>query len=459
MHSFSAAPVDTVGTATRRPLVLILFPLSWERETLASLAASHREYEFVPAGFDLFSFPSNAQLLWFDIDRFVTRLIDRYRKREIAAVISNQEQFGALAAALACERLGLPGTPVAAIVRAQNKAAARAIHSQVLPEHTPAFCTFHFSADPDTAVTLPYPVFVKPVKAAFSVLARRCTSVADLRRHLRFGPIEKRIIRALTRPFRQVSPRYIDCEATADHFIAETALDPGVQFSVDGYAEHGQVHLLGIVDAHMYPGTQAFMRFELPTQLQESVSARALDVARRAVEALGFTHGLFNVEFIWHPATDRLWIIEVNPRMAGQFSDLYERVSGRSLWSLLFALSLGREVPPAPGGAFGSAASFVFREFDGGVKRAPSSAALARLAQMFPDARLYLDLKHGAARRREERWVGSYRYALLHQGGNDHDDLMARFAAARATLDFDREPTGSPVGGWPQWLARLRRSI
>lgn len=454
-----APPEDTIDAATRKPVVLILFPLPYEREALAALAAEHPEFEFIHAGFDLFSFPSNAQLLWFDIDRFVTRLIERHRKRQIAAVISNQEQFGAHAAALACERLGLPGTPVAAIVRAQNKAAARAIHTQVLPEHTPTFCTFHFSADPATAVTLPYPVFVKPVKAAFSVLARRCASVGDLRRHLRFGPFEKHIIRALTRPFRTVSPRYLDCEATADHFIAETALDPGVQFSVDGYAVRGQIRLLGIVDAHMYPGTQAFMRFELPTRLPESISSRALDVARRAVDALGFSHGLFNVEFIWHPATDRLWIIEVNPRMAGQFSDLYERVSGRSLWSLLFALSLGREVPAAPGGAFGSAASFVFREFDGGVKCAPSSAALVRLAQMFPDARLYLDLKHGAARRREERWVGSYRYALLHQGGNDHHDLMARFAAARATLDFDRETVVSPVGGWLQRLARLRRSI
>ncbi len=418
----------------------------------------HREYEFIEAGFDLFSSPSNAQLLWFDIDRFIDRLLKRFRRRQIAAVVSNQEQFGALAAALLCERLGLPGTPVAALVTAQNKAAARAIHREQLPEHTPEFCSFRYDTDPALAVTLPYPIFVKPVKAAFSVLARRCESVEALRAHVSLSPFDKAVIRALTRPFRTVSPRYLHCDATADHFIAETALEPGVQLSVDGYVEAGSVHPVGVVDAVMYPGTQAFRRFELPSRLPAPVRARCIAVARRAVETLGFSHGLFNVELIWHPDTDRLWIVEVNPRMAGQFSDLYERVTGRSLWDIQLALALGSTVPESRTGAFGVAASFVFREFAGRAKQAPTKSNVSRLVERFPDARLYLDLKHGAARRREERWVGSYRYALLHMGGYDHDDLCERFVSAEALLDFEpRQPVKTALS--LEWLRALRRSI
>ena len=38
------------------------------------------------------------------------------------------------------------------------------------------------------------------------------------------------------------------------------------QYNLDGYMLDGRLHVLGIVDAVMYPGTQAFMRFELPSR-------------------------------------------------------------------------------------------------------------------------------------------------------------------------------------------------
>jgi hypothetical protein len=52
-----------------------------------------------------------------------------------------------------------------------------------------------------------------------------------------------------------------------------------------------------VVDAVMYPGTQAFMRWEHPSRLAAQVQARALDVAQRFLAAVGFDHGMFNIEF------------------------------------------------------------------------------------------------------------------------------------------------------------------
>ena len=443
-------------TALMKPIVLVLFAQEYDELALASLEATHAEYEFVREGFDLFTFPENARLLWFDVERFVTNLAHKYRDRRIAAVTSTQEQFGALTASLLAVRLGLPSTPLKALLTAQHKYLARQIHRESLPEHVPPFCGFRYDADVSKAVTIKYPIFVKPVKAAFSVLAKRCKDEAALREHLKFRVWEKIIIKRLTSPFRRVSSKHLDCEIDADCFIAEGCVDGALQVCVDGYAHAGEVHVLGTVDSVMYPGTTSFMRFEYPSQLSAEHVAKLESVAKRAVEAIGFTHGLFNVELFFDPKTERITIIEINPRMAGQFSDLYERVDGKSLWALELDLALGKTPTfPHREGKFGSAASFVFREFSDAIKHAPPADEQGWLTRTYSDARLFLDLKHATSRARETKWLGNYRYALVHMGGKDHDDLMARFGNVCEHLDFD----GKTLPEAPSRWQILRRSF
>ena len=439
-----------------KPLILVLFAQEYDELGLDPLIAGHDDYEFVREGFDFFTFPQNARILWFDVERFVDELAHKYRDCRVAAVVSTHEQFGALAASLLTAKLGLPGTPLKALLTAQHKFLARQIHSRALPDHVPPFCGFRYDADITRAVTIDYPIFVKPVKAAFSVLAKRCADEAALREHLRFRLWEKIIIKRLTWPFRRVSKKHLDCEIDADCFIAEGCVDGALQVCVDGYAHAGRVNTLGTVDSVMYPGTSAFMRFEYPSRLDADVVARLEDIARRAVEAIGFTHGLFNVELFYQPASGRITIIEINPRMAGQFSDLYERVDGKSLWSLELDLALGRTpLFPHREGKFGAASSFVFREFGDAVKQAPPAEQQSWLTATYPDARLFLDLKHSTSRARETKWLGNYRYALVHMGGTDHDDMMARFDNVCEHLDFDVGPAGAKPSLWQ----RLQRSF
>ena len=77
----NAYPTDLM-----KPVVLVLFAQEYDELALAPLEAQHAEYEFVREGFDLFTFPENARLLWFDVERFVAKLAHKYRDRRVAAV-------------------------------------------------------------------------------------------------------------------------------------------------------------------------------------------------------------------------------------------------------------------------------------------------------------------------------------------------------------------------------------
>jgi len=162
------------------------------------------------------------------------------------------------------------------------------------------------------------------------------------------------------------------------------------------------------------------------------------DRTTRALAALGFDHGTFNVEMIWDDQTGKIQLIEVNPRLAAQFGDLYEKVQGRNTYQILLDLSVGRTPQPLPArGAYGTAASFVFREFNGAVKIAPGRAQVAWLQGAYPDALLNTYIKGGNSRWREQKWLGSYRYAVLNLGGRDRQDMFARFEHICHQLRFE----------------------
>lgn len=417
---------------------------------LAGLAALAPRLEFDRAGFDLFSFPSNVGLVGFDLERFAERQARRGRRRGWAGVLSAQEQFGALAAALVAERLGLPGTRPEAVIAAQHKLHARAVLERVAPEANLHFAPLEARYGGPVPDGLAYPVFVKPVKAAFSVLAREVDSHAELHRHTRFGRRELWIIRRLVEPFERVARSRLPGAGSAHRMMLEEPLPPATpQYNLDGWVFNGRVHLLGVVDAVMHPGTNAFMRWEVPSRLDAAVQQRALDVARRFLGAIGFTHGFFNLEFFHDPASDRLAVIEFNPRLASQFCDLYRRVLGVDPFAMLAALSVGddprtlaRGVPTA-----GAAASLVYRCFPGeSLAVMPDARRRDALMAQFDDALLFTFPKGGRAVARDFKWLGSWRYGDLHLGGRDPADLRERAERASALLGW-RAPYRDAAAG------------
>ena len=416
--------------------ILLLFAKEWDRPALARLAP---RYDFEFAGFDPQHLAGMLRLPGFDPFRLARTLARRHRGRGLAGVLSNHDGYGALTAALLARELGLPGNDPAAVALAQHKLHCREALARALPEAVPPYALLPTRPGPDYVPPMGYPCFVKPVKANFSILARRVDVGAELRAHVLRAWPERLLFRLLNGPYERACRVLPGLTPTATRFIAEGLL-LGRQINVDGYVHRGEPHILGMVDEVMYPGTHAFLRFDLPAHLPPDVVRRAGVLAAEAVRVLGLTQGMFNVELVWDPRTDRLSILEVNPRMASQFADLYRAVVGVDLYAVACALACGEnpsELPPrAPVAGRGS--SFVFRRFDGGGP-APAEAAAVRerLRAAFPHAHVQLYFRPAWLRRLEYRWLGSHRYAVVNLAAADGEALQR---------DYERL---CMITGWP----------
>ena len=423
--------------------VLVLFPDEWDRAAATDPRYRDR-FEFLFEGFDLFSFPDNARLFTFDALAFVERIARRYRSARLDAVVTSDEQFGPFLAALIAERLGLPHTPLAAVLTIQHKFYARQAFARIAPESNPRFGLVRRGFERPAEVPLAFPFYIKPAKAAFSVLARRVDSFQELYRHTRFGWFERAIIEKLVRPFADVMHAHSDMTEDPFSMVAEE-IARGRQVTANGYARNGRVTMLGTVDSIMYRGTDQFQRFQYPSSLPAADLERVDALAKRLLEGLGFAHGMFNVEMRLDPASGQLSIIEINPRAAGQFYDLFERVDGFSLFDALLDLESGRE--PAirrRAGRERHAASFVLRDLVGeGLARWPSGGEIAALQARHPDSHVMIYRKRGADLAREIKWLGSYRYGVFNLGGATLEDMFARFHRICAEITF--HPRGHRV--------------
>ena len=410
-------------------------------------AVEHRRigadrFEFDRAGFDLFAFPSNAGLIGFDLQRFADRQSQRARARGWQAVVAHQEQFGALAAALVAEATGLPGATPEAVLACQHKLHARRVLDAVCPEANLRYAELPCEYGQDIPSGLSYPAFAKPVKAAFSVLAKRVQSREQLRAHTTFGWRELWVIRRLVEPFERVARARLPGAGSAHRMLLEEPLR-APQYNLDGYVCNGELQVFGVVDAITYPGTQCFQRWQYPSQLPADAVERATDVARRFLAAVGFRHGCFNMEFFFEPATQRLAVIEFNPRLAGQFSDLYRRVAGIDPHAIALALALDEDPSAVPRTAptAGVAASLVWRALTPrDVPAMPSRAQQAAFERAFPDALLFTYPKSGHSLERDFKWLDSYRYGIVHLGGRDAHDLRQRCLQASTMLGWPNAP-------------------
>lgn len=423
---------------TRR--VLALFETQWDRKQLAACRerwAARIDIEFpeprdadCPAALDPRAY----------IERAVRGGLGR-----IDGVLSSSDYPGAAVAAAIAARLGLSGPRPAAVLEAGHKYYSRVAQRAAVPQSVPAFALLD-PRQPEPRPPLGFPFFMKPVKGSYSVLARRIEDRAAFdafvgsRAVLEFGQDYLAI-------FNRLVEAYTSFEVDGHWFIAEGLLT-GDLVTVEGYAWDRAVEVFGIVDSTLHPN-KSFARFDYPSLLPAEVQARMVDIAKRVVARLGLDRCLFNVEMMHDPASGRIWIVEINPRICGQFADLYQKVDGINTYEIALALALGERPQRARGeGAFAAAASFPLRIFESmRVQEAPTSGDVAAAEELFPETLVWSECAAGdtLAVSDVEEDGGSHRYAVINVGGESRKEVQSRCDVVHARLGYRMErQAGAP---------------
>jgi biotin carboxylase len=320
----------------------------------------------------------------------------------------------ALLAAVVAERRGLPGPSTQALFACQHKPTSRELQRSVVPEATPRFELL------DGAPTLQAPFFVKPVVGRLSQLARRIDDpgeLAELPSHDPYLDAYARLAELAGLPTDGLHG-----------FLAEE-LAEGNEVTLEGYVHDGAVTVIGLTDSVKYPGTNSFERFEYPSRLQADRLEELGSIAHRLLPALGFDGGFFNVEF-FVPEQGQPTIIEVNGRIASQFSPLVQALHGRSTYELLFALACGADPRWEEREPDGVAVSYVLRTFEDAFVTAA------------PDPENGVEILAQAGRRLSEQGANdvlSYRLAIVYEAGATRAEALERAKARAAKLRFRLE--------------------
>ena len=340
---------------------------------------------------------------------------------------------------LLARRFGLPGASLEAVLKCEHKYWARRQQQEVIDEYPPFAVVDPFDDAALRRIEVPLPYWIKPVKAFSSELAYRVSAPDDLSAavsKIRAG------IRRIGDPFEWVLSR-VDlppeiAEVGGNACIVEGEVS-GRQGTVEGYVRGGEVISYGVVDSLTYPGTSCFERYQYPSTLPEDVQERFVDVAARLLEQIGLERSTFNMEFFWDAETDRVFVLEVNPRHSQSHTELFALVDGFCNHKIAVDLALGRD--PEPGhrqGKYRLAAKWHLRRFeDALVTRSPLPHEVREVEQAIPGTAIRVIAEKG------DRLSGlhdqdsySYKLANVYVGAASEEELADKYRRCAERLPF-----------------------
>ncbi len=360
-----------------------------------------------------------------------------YKQGDFDGVLSTQDYIGNICATLVADAFNLPGPAPQAVLTCHHKYYSRQAQQRLVPEATPNYGLIDpHNFDKSIAdLSFNFPLFVKPIKACFSFGAMKIDSKEELQKKM----LHLLPAKAFLKPLEDVLKQYTNYPLHADYLLAEELLGDK-QVTVEGFVKNGKVQIVGITDSIMYPGTISFEHFEYPSSLPIRVQKRMKKIAKKFIKGIKFDNSFFNIEMMYNNTTNTIYIIEVNPRSAAQFADLYEKVDGVNSYAIMLALATGSSLPPLKKrkGTYTIAASFALRVFENGfVKKSPSQQELAKAYRSFPDARIQLHVQKGQKLSDELQDGKSYLYAIINLGGMNKQDLLQRFEQCKNMLVYE----------------------
>lgn len=347
-----------------------------------------------------------------------------------------------IAALLAADQ-GLPGPRFVNLLRCSHKYWSRLLQRSAVPEHVPRFTAF----DPfegDVVVRLEkesgYPMWIKPINAYRSHLGFRISDRAELEARL---PELRAGIGRLAEPFARflaMADLPPEIAALPSHACIAEGIIGGWQCTLEGYVYRGEPRVYAVVDSVTEANGVSFARYQYPSGLPDSVRERMTAVAERAVTGTGLDNAAFNAELYWDRDSDRIWLLEINPRISESHCELLEKVDGASHQQVALDLAEGRRPdPPHRQGQWPMAAKFFTRAFhDSRVVRLPGPDQVRAAERAVPGVTVELQVRPDEdlhALREQDSY--SYELAWVWVGGRDEADLLVRYERIKAMLGIE----------------------
>jgi len=349
------------------------------------------------------------------------------------------------------EAVGLPGPSLESVLKCEHKYWSRRLQREVVADQVPDFAAVDpFADDPLDGLDLPFPFWLKPVKALLSHLGFRISDRRD------FDEAIRRTRDGIARfavPFNLIldQARLPDDIRAIDgfHCIAESIISQGRQCTVEGYSWHGEVVCYGVIDSlREGPQGSSFSRYQYPSTLPQPVLDRMATICKRLIGHIGYDDAPFNIEFFWEADSDRIWLLEINTRISKSHAPLFQMVDGCYHHQVNLDLALGRRPNfPCRDGRYRCAAKFMLRHYgDARVTRVPSPDELDALRDSEPDAAVQLLVEPGTRLSSlHDQDSYSYEVAVVFLGGDDTRDLEAKYERLRERLPLEFEPLDGTV--------------
>lgn len=341
---------------------------------------------------------------------------------------------------------GLPSPDFEAVLKCEHKYWSRLEQRRAIPEYVPDFCAVDpFLENPRQQITVDYPFWIKPVKAASSHLGFKVRNDTEFEHAIQ--AIRRNIYR-FARPFNYLL-RFADlpdeiAPIDGNHCIVEGIISRGRQCTLEGYVYNGEVCVYGAVDSiREGKHRSSFSRYQYPSSIPLRAQDKMIAVTERFLSYIAFDNGPFNIEFYWETGRDRIWLLEINTRISKSHCPLFRHVDGASHHQVMLDLALGiRPEFPHRKGPYRYAAKFMWRIYeDAMVKRVPTKAELQAIGRRFPSADIQLHIQEGM-RLSELKDQDSYSYeiAVIFLGGDSQKELLGKYRAVQQTLPLELAP-------------------
>ncbi len=359
-------------------------------------------------------------------DEAVARIAAFARDHATGAVLATDDD-GVVIAARAAAAIGLAHSSAAAVAAARDKHATRRLLEEA-GERTPWFERHRVADDPEAiARTIRYPCVIKPL----ALSASRGVIRAD-------DPV------GFVEAFRRVAAILASeagrgvADERREWILVEEYLD-GEEMALEGILDAGRLRVLALFDK---PDRLTGPYFEesiyvTPTRRPDAIVRQVEQGARRAVAALGLTHGPVHIEM--RLDANGPWVVEVAPRSIGGLCARTLRFGeGMGLEEIILLAALGRPVPSWRREARAAAvmmipipAAGVLRGVEG-VEGARAVEGIEDVMITIPPGGRYVPLPEG------DRYLG-----FLFARADRPDAAEAALREAHRRLRFDIAPVDS----------------